>query len=66
MAAYIVAPPAITDVGNGSGGNSFNCGDIILNVDKLSDDEDFEEVAEKICAYVVDRMNRGSSIGGIR
>lgn len=48
----------------GSGG--VNVGDIILNIDKLEDDSDYNEIAEKVLDVIMERMNRGSVIGGIR
>lgn len=48
----------------GSGG--VNIGDIILNIDKLEDDSDYNEIAEKVLDVIMERMNRGSVIGGIR
>jgi hypothetical protein len=47
-------------------GNAISVGDIILNVDKLESDDDYEEIANKILDMIMERVNRGSAIGGIR
>ena len=41
-------------------------GDIIVNVDGLSSDEDYREMAEKVGEAILEQMNRGTVIGGIR
>lgn len=53
------------DWANGRG-NAISVGDIILNVDKLESDDDYEEIADKIIDMIMERVNRGSAIGGIR
>lgn len=49
-----------------SGTGSVSVGDIIVNVDKLETDQDYEEMAEKVLAYMMDTLNRGAVVGGIR
>ena len=41
-------------------------GDVIINVETLSDDEDYEEVATRVMEEIASRMNFGSAVGGIR
>lgn len=57
-----VFTPQMRDTG--MSGNTF--GDIIINVDTLSDDADYEEVATRVMEEIADRMNFGSAIGGLR
>lgn len=49
-----------------SAGSSVNVGDIIVNVDKMDTDADYEEMAEKVFNTLMERINRGSIVGGIR
>lgn len=46
--------------------NTINVGDIIVQVDTLNDDADFEEVATRVKDSIVADMSRGMSVGGIR
>ena len=48
------------------GGAPVNVGDIILNVDKLESDDDYSAVADKVIEMIMEKVNRGSAIGGIR
>ena len=41
-------------------------GDIIVNVEKLDSDSDYEDIAEKVFESIMNRINRTSSVGGIR
>lgn len=54
--------------GNNVGGaaGAYNVGDITVNVDKLETDEDYEEIANHVFAAIMNRLNRGSVVGGIR
>jgi len=47
-------------------GQTFTFGDIVINVDSLNDDSDYETVAEQIMEQIMDMMTRGSAVGGIR
>jgi hypothetical protein len=61
--------PSLPMIGNdwvNGRGNAVSVGDIILNVDKLESDDDYEEVADKVLDMIMERVNRGSAIGGIR
>lgn len=51
------------DVSNTSG-NTF--GDIIIQVESLDSDTDFNEMADKIMNAIDEKMNRGSVVGGLR
>lgn len=46
--------------------SSVSFGDIVVNVDKLSDDKDYEEVAAKLFDTMLEKMNRSAVVGGIR
>lgn len=51
----------------GDGNNEpFSVGDIIVNVEKMDSDADYEEMASKVFDQIMERLNRGSVIGGIR
>ena len=55
------APPAMS-----SNNNSFVFdGDIIVNVETLSDDADYEEVAARVGEVLVRQMSRSGAVGGI-
>ncbi len=48
-----------------SGGNSLSVGDVIINVDKIATDDDYETIAEKVKESIVESITRGRAIGGI-
>lgn len=51
----------------GDGNNEpFSVGDIIVNVEKMDSDADYEEMASKVFDQIMNRLNRGSVVGGIR
>ena len=41
-------------------------GDIIVNVEELSDQTDYKDLADRIMEEIMSRMTRGSAVGGIR
>ena len=47
-------------------GSNVSVGDIIVNVDNLDTDDDYEELAEKVGEVLMDRLGRTSVVGGIR
>lgn len=47
-------------------GNSVSVGDIIVNVDNLDTDDDYEELADKVGEVLMERIGKTSAIGGIR
>lgn len=57
--------PFIASPEHGSSGN-FSFGDIVINVDKLESDADYEEMAKKVGEVLLRQMNKGSYVGGIR
>lgn len=46
--------------------SAFTFGDIIINVDKLDSDADYEYIAERVKEQMMDSVGRGASVGGIR
>ena len=52
--------------GTNTTANTINVGDIIVQVDTLNDDADFEEVATRVKDSIVADMSKGMSVGGIR
>lgn len=60
--AFMMSPAVSQTAGNS--GNTF--GDIIVNVESLSKDEDYEEVARRVGDAMLRMMNKGNAIGGMR
>lgn len=46
--------------------SSVSFGDIVINVDKLSEDNDYEAAAQKLLDSMLEKMNRSAVVGGIR
>lgn len=46
--------------------SSVSVGDIIVNVDRMETDADYDEMAERVLNSIMEKLNRGSVIGGIR
>lgn len=63
-----ISIPSMPNFGNleltGSGG--VNVGDIIVNVDNLDTDDDYEELAEKVSEVLMERIGRTTVVGGLR
>lgn len=57
--------PAIASPEKGAQG-SYSFGDIVVNVDKLENDADYEEMARRVGEVILKQMNRGTYVGGIR
>lgn len=49
-----------------TGGNPVDIGDIIINVANLDTDDDYNTIANKVCAVIMDRIGKTSAIGGLR
>ena len=49
-----------------TGGNNFSVGDIIVQVENLDTDDDYEELAQKVSEKIMNSIGRRSVIGGIR
>lgn len=49
-----------------SAGGGIEFGDIVLNINGLNSDEDYDEMAERVMDAISDRMNRGAAVGGVR
>jgi len=49
-----------------SHGTSMTFGDIVVQVEQLNEETDYEELGERIMTAIMDKANRGSSVGGIR
>lgn len=45
---------------------AYSVGDIIVNVDSLTSDTDYAEMAERVMEEIMTRMTRGAAVGGIR
>ena len=64
--AYLPSMPTFGSDVVGDGASSINVGDIIVNVDKMDTDADYEDMAEKVFNALMERINRGNVVGGIR
>ena len=49
-----------------SGGNPVSVGDIIVNVDNLDTDDDYEELARKVSEVLMEEIGRTAVVGGLR
>ena len=49
-----------------AGGSGVSVGDIIVNVDNLDTDDDYEELAKKVSDILMERIGRTTVVGGIR
>lgn len=45
--------------------SSYTMGDVIINVDKIATDDDYETIAEKVKESIVESITKGRAIGGI-
>ena len=57
--------PNFGDVKTGNG-NNVSVGDIIVNVDNLDTDDDYEELAKKVGDVLMDKIGRTAVVGGLR
>lgn len=62
---YVPTMPNFGDMQT-AGGNSVSVGDIIVNVDNLDTDDDYEELANKVGEIIMTRIGRTTAIGGLR
>ena len=49
-----------------TGANPVSVGDIIVNVDNLDTDDDYEELAQKVGEVLMDRIGKTAVVGGLR
>ena len=49
-----------------TGANPVSVGDIIVNVDNLDTDDDYEEMADRVCEILTERIGRTAVVGGLR
>ena len=63
-----ISVPGMSNLGNiqSTGSNPISVGDIIVNVDNLDTDDDYEELAQKVSEVLMDRIGKTSVIGGLR
>ena len=63
-----ISIPAMQSYGDftGEGGNPVSVGDIIVNVDNLDTDDDYEELARKVGNIIMERIGRTAVVGGMR
>ena len=60
--------PSMSNYSNlqATGGGNVSVGDIVVNVDNLDTEDDYEEMADKVCAILMDRIGQTTAIGGLR
>jgi len=60
--------PSMPNFGGMHTGNSntVSVGDIIVNVDNLDTDDDYEELADRVSSVLMDRIGKTAVIGGLR
>ena len=63
-----IAVPSMPRFGGMQTGNSnaVSVGDIIVNVDNLNTDDDYEDLANKVGAVLMERIGKTAVIGGLR
>ena len=66
MSRITIPSMPFVDYGDNAGASAVNVGDIIVNVDKMDTDADYEAMAQKVFDALMERLNRGSVVGGIR
>ena len=49
-----------------SGTTGVSVGDIVVNVDNLDTEDDYEEMADKVCEILMERIGQTAAIGGLR
>lgn len=57
--------PNLSDVQT-TGGSPMSFGDIVVNVDNLDTDDDYEELAEKVGNVLMEKIGRTAVVGGLR
>lgn len=50
---------------NENAGTTLSMGDLIINVDQIATDDDYETIAEKVKESIVESITNGRAIGGI-
>ena len=66
MSRIAIPSMPFIDYDDKAGASSVNVGDIIVNVEKMDTDADYEAMAQKVFDTLMERLNRGSVVGGIR
>jgi len=62
-----ISIPGMPDFGGmAAGGNPVSVGDIVVNVENLDTDDDYEELAQKVSEILMDRIGRTAVVGGMR
>ena len=63
-----ISVDSMPNIGNmqTAGGGGVSVGDIIVNVENLDTDDDYEELADKVSAVLMDRLGRSAAVGGLR
>lgn len=58
---------ALPDIGafTGGGANDVSVDQIVVNVDRLAEGQDYEELADRIYETLVERIRRGTAVGGM-
>ena len=58
--------PTFGNIQTSTGGSTFTFGDIIVHVDNLNTDDDYDTMAEKVSDVLMERIGKTSVVGGLR
>ena len=58
--------PTFGNIQTSTGGSTFTFGDIIVQVDNLNTDDDYDTMAEKVSDVLMERIGKTSVVGGLR
>lgn len=61
-----VSSPILAGIDRQSVAGGYTVGDVIVNVEKLETDEDYEKIGRRVMESIMRPLNRSSAIGGIR
>ncbi|MBR6077526.1 MAG: hypothetical protein IKP63_04150 [Paludibacteraceae bacterium] len=66
LSVHVPSFPSFDWAREGSTDGGFSFGDIVINVAHLDSDTDYDDMAERVLDSVMQKINRGSVVGGIR
>jgi len=66
LSVHVPSFPSFDWAREGSTEGGFSFGDIVINVAHLDSDTDYDDMAERVLDSVMQKINRGSVVGGIR
>lgn len=66
LSVHVPSFPSFDWAREGSTDGGFSFGDIVINVAHLDSDTDYDDMAERVLDSVMQKINRGNVVGGIR